>query len=125
DLQECKQLCGKLARHVEDGKRRQQLLEIVGGLQLVEEVRRQLVEPHLAIAVVVEQVEVGVEEQAAADAATRDAEVELGRRPQAGIENQLRRILAVARIAGRRVIVNEETIEQQERVAEFAVGEIA
>src|SRR5262249_17769729 len=124
DLQEREQLCSQLASHIKDCKRRQQLCSTVG-LELVEEVCGQLVEPHLAIAVVIEQIELRVEEQAAADATAGNAEIELGRRPQAGIENQLRRILAVARIAGRRVIVNEETIEQQERIAEAAIGEIA
>src|SRR5262249_16197679 len=82
-------------------------------------------EPHAAVAVVVEQIELGVEEQATADAAAGDAEIELGRRPEAGIEDQLCRVRTVAVVARGRVIVNEEAVEEQERVAEAAVREIS
>ena len=76
-------------------------------------------DPHLAVVVGVVQVEVDLGEQATAHATARDAEVQLGRCPEADIELQFGNVVAL-----RIQVADVQAVEQQLRIVEVAGREL-
>ena len=120
DYQEGLQQRSDLAPNVEDGQRREQLLG-PRRQQLILDVADQLGDPDLAIPVGIKQIEFDGECQLRLDASSGDAQVQLRRGKQRGAKHQLRIVHAVQH----GTVVDEETLEDVERIAEVRLHKLA